>query len=141
MKKTIIGIAIMLSCSLGLSLVPVTPVSAATCKGSFLGIKAWYNGLECDKGNVTISRSPDSKNEKLKKYIWTIILNVSDGIFKIAGIVAVGFLIFGGYTWIFSGGVPEQVVKGRKTVTNAIVGLIISLVAVLVVNLVLGVFL
>ncbi|MCL2869191.1 pilin [Candidatus Saccharibacteria bacterium] len=106
---------------------------------SFLTFRAWYAGKLCDKkGNVGIDRKYGS--DGLTKFIWTVVLNVVDNIFQLIGYVSVGFLMYGGYLWIFSQGVPESVAKGKKTITNAIVGLVIALFATLIVNVILGVF-
>jgi threonine/homoserine/homoserine lactone efflux protein len=70
----------------------------------------------------------------LSAFIWTIVLNVSHDLFVLIGFCAVGYLIFGGYMYMLSRGRPEGVTKGKKIITNAIIGLIISILAVSIIN-------
>jgi len=55
--------------------------------------------------------------------------------FGLAGVVAVFYLIWGGYTYITSGG-GETAENAKKTITNAIIGLIIIIIAFALVNFV-----
>ncbi len=55
---------------------------------------------------------------------------------RIAGLVAVGFVIYGGFRFIVSQGEPENAKAARETIMNAIIGLIITIVAAAVVNFV-----
>lgn len=50
--------------------------------------------------------------------------------------VAVGFIIFGGFQYMLSQGEPERTKGARSTILNALIGLAISLSAVAIVNLI-----
>lgn len=151
MKKVILDALIVLTCTLGLSAVTTSfnPVVSAApakrvyvndCKNqTFLTFKAWNAGL-CDASGKEVGIDKLSDNSGLKGFIWTIVLNVVDDIFQLIGYVSAGFLIYGGYLWIFAQGKPEMITKGRQTITNAIVGLVIALFATLIVNVILGLF-
>src|ERR1051326_9483449 len=52
----------------------------------------------------------------------------------VAGAVAVLFVIIGGYQYMTSGGNEESAEKGRKTVTNAIIGVVIIILSYVIVN-------
>jgi len=54
-----------------------------------------------------------------------LIFNVIDLLLFFAGAVAVIFVIIGGYQYITSNGNDEAAEKGRKTFTNAIIGVIV----------------
>ncbi len=54
----------------------------------------------------------------------------------LAGIVAVFFLIIGGYRYITAQGNAEQAEKGRSTVINAIIGIVIIIMSYVIVNVV-----
>lgn len=56
----------------------------------------------------------------------------------LAGVVAVVYLIIGGYQYITSGGNAEQAQAGRTTVLNAIIGLVIIFASYVIVNFVLS---
>lgn len=54
----------------------------------------------------------------------------------VGGAIAVLFVIMGGYMYITSGGNEEQAEKGKNTLTNAIIGVVIILLAWVIVNVV-----
>jgi hypothetical protein len=54
----------------------------------------------------------------------------------VGGAIAVLFVIIGGYQYMTSSGNEEQAEQGRKTLTNAIIGVIIILLAWVIVNVV-----
>lgn len=60
--------------------------------------------------------------------------NVVQFIWQIAFVIAVGMIVWGALQLMTSGGSEERVSKGRKTMTAAVTGLAIALVAWLFVN-------
>lgn len=56
----------------------------------------------------------------------------------IGGAIAVLFVIIGGYQYLTSGGNEESAEKGRKTVTNALIGVVLIVLAWVIVNVVVG---
>ncbi len=73
---------------------------------------------------------------KLGSYIGTII----SIILGIAVIIALFFLIYGGIKWILSGGDKGGVEAARNTIVAAIVGLVITFLAFLIINIIGGLF-
>lgn len=67
--------------------------------------------------------------EDLAKRIIDIALYVS-------AIIAVIFVIYGGYQYIFAGGNDETAKSGRKTLTNALIGLAIIVLSFIIVQVV-----
>jgi len=65
----------------------------------------------------------------------SIIKTLLNVFFGAAGLVAVFYLIYGGYLYITSGG-GEGAETAKKTILNAIIGLIVILVALALVNFV-----
>jgi hypothetical protein len=57
-------------------------------------------------------------------------------IIGLAGLVAAALIVFASYTLITSSGEPENIAKGQKMLTAAIIGLIIAAIAFLIVNFV-----
>jgi len=53
---------------------------------------------------------------------------------QMAFLVVVGFIVYGGFRWVFSVGKEENIREGQRLITNAIIGLIIVLSAWLIVN-------
>jgi len=56
----------------------------------------------------------------------------------LGGAIAVLFVIVGGYQYLTSGGNEELAEKGRKTVTNAIIGILLMALAFTIINVVVG---
>lgn len=120
--------------AVGLAMFAPQTAFAAPCPGgNILTLKPWYSGLE-----MTSNCSPKSPvgEAAQKKFVWTIALNIVEDILQITGYIAVGFVIYGGFLFMTSGGSPERAAAGRKTITNALIGVVIALSAVLLVNLV-----
>jgi hypothetical protein len=53
---------------------------------------------------------------------------------RIAGFVAIGFIIYGGILYVTSQGSPEQTGKAQNTIINALTGLVIASVAVALIS-------
>lgn len=121
----------------GAVMVPQTTYAA--CDAYLLTMPAWYNGLTTGNGdNCTIQNPGDLGEDGLSKFIWTVALNIIEMILHIVGYIAVGFIIFGGFKYMTSAGSPDGMVKARKTITNAIVGLLISIFSIALVNVISG---
>jgi predicted secreted protein len=54
--------------------------------------------------------------------------------FGVAGLVAVIYLIIGGFNYVTAGGNPEAVEMAKTTIVNAIIGLLVILVSYLIVQ-------
>ncbi len=53
-----------------------------------------------------------------------------------AGIVAVFFIIIGGYRYLTAGGNAESAEAGQKTLTNAIIGVVIIILSYVIINVI-----
>ena len=107
----------------------------------FLGFRPWYAGLTCDSDggvkvdpNKSIQDGAGNDDGGLTVFIWTIILNVLFDITLAVGYLAVGFIIYGGFVYITAQGDPGKVVKGQKTLTSAVIGTVIAMLASIAVN-------
>lgn len=93
--------------------------ASGSCNNSFLGIDAWDCGL-----------APDvTSEEDLKANVWIIAVNVAKDITVIAAYLVIGYVIYGGYQYTFAGGDPGKVATGKKTLTQAFIGLAIVMSA------------
>lgn len=147
MKKTLLNYiaAIIFAISVGggaLTIATTQPAAAATktCSHRFLSFPPWYRGLvnsKPDKNKECNIKSPKSVGG-LSNFIWIIALNVIEMVLQIIGYLAVGYIIWGGYRYIISTGTSDGMVKARKTITNAVIGLAISIVSVMFVNVIAG---
>lgn len=111
---------------------PADTVTKCT-KATFFGLIPWYQYLQLDS-NCDIKSFmllPDGNNHS---DVPLVALAVIDDLLRIAGIVAVGYIIYGGIRYIISQGNPDATGKARQTILNALIGLVIALVAVSVVS-------
>ncbi len=112
----------------------VSSVSAApSCEARVLGIPPWYRGLTNSDCSI---KAPSTGEDGLQKFIWTIALNVIEMLLVITAYVAVFFILYGGFQFIVGGSTPESVSKARKTILNAVIGLIIAMSAIAITNLI-----
>lgn len=105
--------------------------SGDTCDAYFLGFPAWYRGLGVGADCEIVA---PSAVDGIGPFIWIIVLNVVEMILRLVGYAAVGFIIYGGYKYMISTGSPEGIAGAKKTILNAVVGLIISIAAIAIVR-------
>lgn len=111
---------------------------AAGCTETLLTFPAWYKGLLDGNCNVKDPNTVGGGSNKISNFVWAIGLNIVDMILQLVGYISVGFIIFGGYKYMISAGSPDGMVKARKTITNAVVGLLISIFSVAIVKIIAG---
>ena len=91
------------------------------------------------KGNASDATKKLSKRIKTGKVsfadIFIIIVKMIDLVTKLAGTIAVLFLIYGGYQYMI-GSISDDKEGAKKTIQYAIMGLIVTFMAYLIVNLV-----
>ena len=88
----------------------------------FLGLTSW----DC---NVDIS-----DEASLKSGIWTIAANVATDITVLAAYLVVGYVIYGGYLYVFSSGDSGKLATGKKALSQAFIGLAIVMSANAILN-------
>lgn len=119
-----------------------TPVSAAPCEPSvFFGLPAWYKYLETEKVPDPLTGG-ETCNVEMRgiEGTWLIIAAVIEIMLRLAAMVAVGFIIYGGVTYILSQSQPDKVKQALKTTINAVVGLVIAIIAAALVSFIAGSF-
>lgn len=103
---------------------------AATCSTNGIPIlPSWYKYI--DGTNI------DGKcelNFTFPDDIGAILLAVVEILLRIGAIVAVGYVIYGGFMYMTSQGEPDKATSARNTIINAIIGLVIAIVATGVVS-------
>jgi hypothetical protein len=117
----------------GLAIVTPQPAAAA-CSDMLLTFPAWYKGLL--DGNCNVKNPNDVGG--LSQFIWKIAFNVITIGLNLVGYLSVGFIIFGGYKYMISAGAADGMVKARKTIFNAVIGLVISIFSIAIVNVIAG---
>ena len=103
----------------------------ATCPEThFMGLRAWYDGELLNK--VVCGGEQPANEGEIRQLVWMIVLNIATMVLQIAGYVCVGFVIWGGYQYMLARGDSGKVANGKKTITNALIGIVICVTASLI---------
>ena len=118
------------------------------CANSFLGLEPWDaffpnswfggpSGLAGDKCtlNANVNWILPSNGQSGLLLIGLAIL---DDLIRIATLVAVGYVIYGGFQYMTSNGDPGGTKKAQQTIINALVGLVIAILAASIVSFIGG---
>jgi hypothetical protein len=128
---------------------PLLHQFAISCtKTPFLGLIPWYQYLDMTEVNIidphthqTIAGecriegfSGDSKLVLGAHSPFLLIaLAILDDLIRLAAMVAVGYVIYGGVLYTTSQGAPDMVKKAQQTIINALIGVGVAIVAAAVV--------
>ena len=91
---------------------------------NFLGIQGWYKYLPRDCRDASVDFSKYNIGS-----IWLVLAGIIDILLRIGTIVAIGYFIWGAFKMITSQGSPEGVKNARNTMTNALIGLVVTVVS------------
>lgn len=95
---------------------------------------AYAQGLvPCGPAGQTVPGQESQEGCTLKD-LFTLIVNIYNYLLGMAGIVAFGFLIYGGVQMLLFSVDEEKVKSGKSTVTEALIGLAVILLAYVIVN-------
>ena len=118
------------------SIITQLEIFAATgsCGGSFFGLPYWHKYLPGTCSKTSGLTLPE--NFSLFDALPLIMLAVVEILLRIAGMVAIAFVVYGGIQYVISEGEPDKVANAKGTIINALVGLIIATFAVAIVSFV-----
>lgn len=107
-------------------------------KPRFFGLVPWYEYLRLEYVQFPSGggecRIADFQLLGAKSTLLPISLAIVDDLLRVAGMVAVGFIIYGGVKYIMSQGSPEETAAAQKTIINALIGLVLAIMAVGIVS-------
>jgi len=69
-----------------------------------------------------------------------LVINIIQFLINISLIVAVVFVMWGGFLMLTSGGSSDRLSRGKKAITAAVIGIVIVLVAMSTINILLDLF-
>lgn len=92
---------------------------------AFLGFPTWYQYLPGGGPQPQIQHLTD---------IWLIVAAIIEILLRVAAIVAVIFIIYGGFSYTTSQGDPEATGRAKGTLVNALVGLAVAVMAAAIVS-------
>lgn len=124
------------------AMAPLQPAQAADCNPRLLTAPAWYRGVTDGDCNISLESGSLAENPatggKIGSFILVIGLNLVEILMHVVAYVAVIYIIVGGFKYMTSAGSADGSVKARKTITNAVIGLVISLVAITIITFIIG---
>lgn len=107
---------------------------ADACQGQtlsdFLLFPTWYEYLSKAKDPTTQICSPTITGIN---DVWLIVAAIFEILIRIATFMAIGFIIYGGIQYTTSQGDSKQTNAARNTITSAVIGLVICLLATTIV--------
>lgn len=106
------------------SIAPVTTPSGTPAGGSSDEIKSQLSG----RINFLEGILPGQTN------IADLIGNIVNYAFDFVGIIAVAMLVYGGFLYITSGGDEQKAKQGQSVMTYAIIGIVITLGALVIIR-------
>jgi hypothetical protein len=106
--------------------------------GWLFGLKPWYAYLTLnDDCSVKLDLACTANNASCDNRfnaLWLIALAVFEDLLIVAGMAAVGFVMYGGIRYITSQGEPDHIKSAQSTIINALLGLTIAFIGSLAVN-------
>ena len=129
------------------------PAACGKTVGGFLSFPTWYKYLSPRVVPATpeVIGNPDADppvkpvqpraaecktNFVFPESIGKVLLAVFEIILRVGSLIAIGFVIYGGFQYIISQGEPERIKNARTTIINAIVGMVITIFASAIVSLI-----
>jgi len=106
--------------------VGATPVAMA--QG---GLQSIRTGLDSAAGQAGL-------NTGAKQDLSVVIGRVINQVMGLLGAVLLGYMLYGGFLWMTSGGDTKGAEKGRATITNAVIGLLVIALAYVITDFVLN---
>ena len=143
MKRLIVAVAVMLAG--GLFLGAAVPnqvaaesksVGAAGCKNvNLFGMPAWYDGmLEFENGKCEFTPIKNGDDIDMVKTGAKIAANVLRAALVLVAYVALFFIIQGGFMYMTSAGSPDGMARAKNAIMNALIGMVIAILAASIVN-------
>ncbi len=103
--------------------------------GDILGFPTWYKYLE---GETTLAGGRCTPIFNFPDDIGAILLALFEIILRVGALIAIGFVIYAGFQLMLAQGEPDRIKGARSTIINALIGLVITLLATAIVNLISG---
>lgn len=110
------------------------------CDTSFTIFPRWYDNGLCKNGNIIspAEMTGADTGEKFGKWAAKLAMNIVSIILYAVGYVSLGFIIYGGFKYMISGDSSSGIQGAQKTIQNAVIGLVISILSVAVVTFITG---
>lgn len=134
-KHFVVGLALFVSGVAGVVTLSSVSVSADCNNTRLLTFPAWYRGV-VDADSCEIERP--SGDAGISNFIWKVALNVLEILIQIVAYASIGYIMWGGYTYMRSMGEPSNISRAKQLIQNAVIGLVLSLGAVVIISFIVG---
>lgn len=151
MQRLITNILLIVFILAGLAVVPSSSVHAAPAQntgGAACGDKnalfpQWYDDLcTVENGSAKIKSPNDFKKGKTAEatgtaigtWLLIIAMNLVKTLLTVVGYVSLAFVIWGGFKYMTQGDNASGTAGARKTIQNAVIGLVLSIMSVAIIN-------
>lgn len=110
-----------------------------------LGIPKWFRGLvdancEVIKPEDQLDAQGNIVEDGWRRFMSILLLNIADMLLRCIGLIAVGFIIWGGFKYMLAQGDPNKIISAKKTIINSIIGLVIAIISMTIVSFVFNFF-
>lgn len=143
-KKLALSFSIVLSIAVVLP-APLAMAASSTCNPkppqTVAFFPAWYDGMLCADGNIMSPGDSSLGNDtghRFGKWIAIIAMNLVRMLLYVVGYASLIFIIYGGFKYMTQGDNANGTAAARKTIQNAIIGLVISILSVSIVTFITG---
>ncbi len=85
-----------------------------------------YNFVADSGLNATAEEAGYDLDAQNREKIMSTSINI---VLSLVGVIFIGLMIYGGYTWMTAGGSEEKVKSAKNTITEAAIGLIVVIAA------------
>lgn len=150
-RNTVLTLALIATAgvgSVGLSVVgSSTPLRAADspagtpggCSGGSVIFPRWYDNGLCQDGKIISPKQAGtlgSDKTGIAAFVTKLALNIVAILLYVVGYVSLAFIIYGGFKYMISGDNASGTSAAKKTILNAIIGLVLSIMSVAIVKLI-----
>lgn len=98
----------------------------AKCGKDFFGLKPWFEYIKLENDCSVRDFKVLGSNSDIP----AVLLVVVDNLLRIAGLVAVAFIIYGAVQYATSQGDPEQTNRAKSSIINALIGLGVAIISI-----------
>lgn len=114
---------------------PANQAGGNQCNVGFTFFPRWYDNGLCENGKI---KSPGDFGKDTASSLGTwaskLALNIVSMLLVAVGYVSLAFIIYGGFKYMTSGDNSSGVAAAQKTVLNAVIGLVLSIMSVALVT-------
>lgn len=95
----------------------------------FFSLPTWYQYLELRHDPLGKCELAPMTTEEFIKSLPLIAVAAVEILLRLAALVAIGYIIWGGIQYVIAQGEADRLKKARQTIINALIGLVIAMIS------------